>query len=185
MSASLPIIGDRPAVYTPDGIPLPYYIRADLAYEEVFQFGPRGSGFAGAQLIVQGYAYDQPLEVLLTYTTGATVGVRQFEFRIFDNTGTIVQKVGLSSGIAENQQAFLSWSRSTSTAALLTGLNDVAPLPQLALPPGYSYGVSIINNKLDDSTQGLAITRRRYPTGPPRDYEVSNTPPALLTTQLV
>lgn len=185
MPGSLPIIGERQALYTADGTPLPYYLRPDLAYEEVLTYGPFGSGFAGLFITVQGRAYSQIKEVFCQYVAGAGVANRVV-FMAYNKPegGTLWYATSPAAQTANTTQSY-QWSQSfTNTMSFSIGTG--MPLSPFILPPKYTYGVFVQNNDLSDSVNSIVFTVRQFPTGPPNPETPSlKTEPVLLTTALV
>lgn len=187
MSQTLAATGadDRLSYLTPDGNPLPYYVRMDLAYDNTVVVGPQGSGFAGYSRTVQGFAYEQPLELFMSYQTDSNVANREIYLFITDQQNNLIMRYGAQAVIPANVTDDISFSRAIATPYASQGIGYFHPMINLVLPPGYHWGVSIINNQIGDATLALNLTRRLFPTGPPIQQQTPGALNILDTSALV
>ena len=176
---------DRLSFLTPDGSPLPYYMRPDLAFDDFFVVGPQNPGFAGFTLTVPGAFYDLPLEMYGLYNRDANAATVNAFLLIQDNAGNFIQRIGMQGAMSANGSYDILWSRSLSHIDVETGVGYASPMPNLWLPPGYKWGIQVQNNQPGDNMSRLTLVRRRMPTGPPLPQSAPTALNILDTSALV
>lgn len=120
---------------------------------------------AGAQwsFTVDGRYYTRVLAVRFTFTTDAVVGNRSPQLVLTDTNGFVITKVPAGSGIAASSSVSANLSLIAPQPALGGGGDLFGYLPDLLLPPGWTWGTSVGTIDPGDQFSGIVLLVQQFP----------------------
>lgn len=150
--------------YLPAGLLLPYYARADLAYQQTFYDGAITPGFVYAVEPEDGTVMVVPF-LHATGTTSATVANRFLILQYVDASGATLWAI--VSNLSQPANTSFSFTGVSSPGISGGATNQVIIyMPPTVFMPGDKLYVTAANWQTGDQFTGLNISKLLIPTGP-------------------
>lgn len=147
-----------------NSISLPAYALVDDAFPQIVKIADNGLGGSSAYT-AGGHYIDVPVLFQVTLTTSAAVATRTVQVLILDGDGN---SIALHPAPATQTASLIinyQFDAAVPFAYGPVGRSAVAPLPQVALLPGWSFIPRVDILGAGDTWAGLTLSIVRIPTG--------------------
>ncbi len=124
---------------------------------------PAPAAGAGWSYVVDGRFYERLLSVRFTFTASAVVATRDVRMSLHDANGTPVTAILAGATVTASASEVVNLTVNTGLATNSPDGYKYGPLPDLMIPPGWSWTAETDSIAAGDQFSGIVLLVQRFP----------------------
>lgn len=125
---------------------------------------PQPAAGGGFTYTVDGRYYERVLSIRFTFDTSAVANTRYGFVGVYDADGSLVAEVQAIATMPEGAEARVNLMVGCPVVSMGNGGDSEGFLPDLLLPPGWSWRARVTAEDAADQFSGVVVLVQRFPT---------------------